>query len=64
MHYVPYIKDEKVGKQQFLECLPTHFKDRIELDSTNTLEASFHKGRIFYEHNKYRTRPKQKESTY
>ena len=47
MHYVPYIKDEKVKIQQFLELLPTYFKDRIEFDSTNALEAYFHKERIF-----------------
>ena len=25
LHYIPYIKDEKVKIQQFLECLPPNF---------------------------------------
>ena len=61
MDYVPYIKDEKVKIQQFLELLPTYFQDIIEFDSTNALEASFHKERICYEHNQHRTKPKREE---
>ena len=30
LHYVPYIKDEKVKIQQFLGCLPPNFRERIE----------------------------------
>ena len=31
LHYVPYIKEEKVKIQQFLGCLPPRFRDRLNL---------------------------------
>ena len=50
LHYVPYIKDEKVKIQQFLGCLPPKFLERIEFDMPKTWDATLHKARIFYEH--------------
>ena len=32
LHYVLYIKDEKVKIHQFLGCLPPNFQERIEFD--------------------------------
>ena len=32
LHYVPYIKDEKVKIEQFLGFLPPKFQERIEFD--------------------------------
>ena len=37
LHYVPYIKDEKVKIQQFLGCLPPNFQEIIEFDMPKTL---------------------------
>ena len=54
LHYVPYIKDEKVKIQQFLRFLPPNFQERIEFDMPKTLEATLHKARFFYEHGKPR----------
>ena len=50
LHYVPYIKDEKVKIQQFLGCLPPKFWERIEFDMPKTFDTTLHKARIFYEH--------------
>ena len=49
LHYVPYIKDDKVKIQQFLGCLPPKFWERIEFDMPKTLDTTLHKARIFYE---------------
>ena len=54
LHYVPYFKDEKVKIQYFLGCLPTNFRERIELDMPKTLDTTFHKTRLCYEHGKLR----------
>ena len=50
LHYVPYIKEEKVKIQQFLGCLPPSFWDRIEFDMPKTLDTTLHKYRLGYEH--------------
>ena len=50
LHYVPYIKEEKVKIQQFLGCLPPSFQDRIEFDMPKTLDTALHKDRLCYEH--------------
>ena len=50
LHYVPYIKEEKVKIQQFLGCLPPSFLDRIEFDMPKTLDTALHKARLYYEH--------------
>ena len=50
LHYVPYIKEEKVKIQQFLGCLPPSFWDRIEFNMPKTLDTTLHKARICYEH--------------
>ena len=50
LHYVPYIKDEKVKIQQFLGCLPTNFQERIEFKMPKTLDTTLHTTRLFYEH--------------
>ena len=46
LHYVPYIKEEKVKIQQFLGCLPPNFQERIEFDMPKTLDTTLHKTRI------------------
>ena len=50
LHYVPYIKDEKVKIQQFLECLPSNFRERIEFDMWKNLDTMLHKARLYYDH--------------
>ena len=54
LHYVPYIKDEKVKIQQFLRCLPPNFREGIEFDMPKVLDTTLHKDRIWYEHGKLR----------
>ena len=54
LHYVPYIKDDKVKIQQFLGCLPPNFRERIEFDIPKTLDTTLHKARFFYENGKLR----------
>ena len=54
LHYVPYIKDEKVKIQQLLGCIPPNFRERIELDMPKTLDTTLHKARICYEHRELR----------
>ena len=54
LHYVPYIKDEKVKIQQFLGCLLPNFRERIEFHIPKTLDTTLHKSSIFYEHGKLR----------
>ena len=54
LHYVSYIKEEKVKIQQFLGCLPSSFWDRIEFDMPKTLDTALHKARLCYEHGKLR----------
>ena len=54
VHYVPYIKEEKVNIQQFLGCLPPSFQERIEFDMPKTLDTALHKARLCYEHGKLR----------
>ena len=50
LHYVPYIKEEKVNIQQFLGCLPLSFRDRIDFDMPKTLDTTLHNARLCYEH--------------
>ena len=50
LHYVPYIKDEKVKIQQFLGCLPPSFWDRIEFNMPKNLDTTLDKARLYYEH--------------
>ena len=38
LHYVPYIKDEKVNIQHFLGCIPPNFEERTEFDMPKNLE--------------------------
>ena len=54
LHYVPYIKEEKVKIQQFLGYLPPCFQDRIEFDMPKTLDTILHKSRLCYEHGQLR----------
>ena len=54
LHYVPYIKEEKVKIQQFLGCLPPSFRDRIEFDMPKILDTMVHKSRLCYEHGQLR----------
>jgi len=50
LHYVPYIKEEKVKIQQFLGCLPPSFHDGIEFDMPKMLDTTLHKAWLYYEH--------------
>ena len=54
LHYVTYIKEEKVKIQQFLGCLPPNFWDRIEFDMPKTLDTTLYTARLCYEHGKLR----------
>ena len=54
LHYVPYIKEEKVMIQEFLGCLPPSFRDMIEFDKPKNLDTTLHKARLYYEHGKLR----------
>ena len=54
LHYVPYIKEEKVNIQQFLGRLPASFRDMIEFNKPKTLDTALHKSRLCYEHGKLR----------
>ena len=45
LHYVSYIKEEKVKIQQFLGCLPPSFQNRIEFNMPKTLDTTLHKVR-------------------
>ena len=50
LHYVPYIKDEKVNIQQFLGCIPPNFRERMDFGMLKTLDTTLHKARLCYEH--------------
>ena len=52
LHYVPYIKEEKVKIQQFLGCLPPNFWDRIKFDMPKTYDTTLQNAWIYYEHGK------------
>ena len=54
LHYVPYIKDEKVKIQWFLGCLPPNFWERIEFDMHKIMDTTLQKDRLFYEHGQLR----------
>ena len=54
LHYVLYIKEEKVNIQQFLRCLPPIFWDKIEFDMPKTLDIALHKTWLYYEHGNLR----------
>jgi hypothetical protein len=49
LRYVPYIKDEKVKLQQFINGLPQTYRDKIEFDELKTLEDTIQKARYCYE---------------
>ena len=49
LHYVPYIKDEKVKIQHFLGCLPANFRERIEFDMPKMQDTTLHNARLCYE---------------
>ena len=52
LHYVSYIKGEKVKIQQFLRCLPPNFRERIEFNMPKTLDTTLHKARLCYDNGK------------
>ena len=54
LHYVPYIKDEKLKIHIFLGFLLPNFGERIEFDMPKTLDTRFHKVRLYYEHGQLR----------
>ena len=68
LHYVPYIKDEKVKIQHFLGCLPPNVRENIEFDIPKTLDTTLQKAIIFYEHGQLRqeniNRPRDRSKTF
>ena len=54
LHYVPYIKDEKVKIQQFLGCLSPNSWEMIEFDMPKTQDTTLHKAKLCYEHGQLR----------
>ena len=50
LHYVSYIREEKVNVHQFLGFLPPIFWDRIEFNIPKTLDTALHKAHLCYEH--------------
>ena len=54
LHYVPYIKEEKVKIQWFRGYLPPSFSDRIEFNMPKTLDTVLHKFRLYYDHGQLR----------
>ena len=54
LHYVSYIKVEKVKLHQFLGCLPPNFREWIEFYMPKILDTTLHKAMLFYEHEQLR----------
>ena len=54
LHYVPYIKEEKIKIWRFLSFLPTYFAHKIEFDSPKSLDEALYKARLCYEHSQSR----------
>ena len=54
LHYVPYIKEEKIKIQRYLSCLSTYFTNKIEFDTPKTLDEALYKARLCYEHSQSR----------
>ena len=54
LHYVQYIKEEKIKIQQFLGCPPHSFWDNIKFDILKTLNTTLYKDRLCYEHGELR----------
>ena len=54
LHYVPYIKEEKIKFQRFLSCLPSYFANKIEFDTPKPLDEALYKARLCYEHSQSR----------
>ena len=49
LHFVPYIKEEKVKVQWFLSCLRPSYKDQIEFDNPKTLDEVLRKEILCFE---------------
>ena len=60
LHYVPYIKEEKIKIQRFLRCLPTYFVNKIEFDTPKTLNEALYKAGLCYEHRQSRLENKDR----
>jgi hypothetical protein len=52
LRYVPYIKDEKLKIQRFLNGFPQSYNDMIEFDERKTLDDTIRKGKYCYEKSK------------
>ena len=50
LHCIPYIKEEKIKIQIFLSYLPTYFVNKIEFNTTKTLDEALYNARVCYEH--------------
>ena len=48
LRYVPYIKEEKVKVQWFVNYLPTIYKEWIKFDNTKTMKEVVKKARLCY----------------
>ena len=49
LHYMPYVKDEKVKIQHFLGCLPPNLRETIEFDMPKNFDTTLHKSILCYE---------------
>ena len=46
--YVPYLNDEKAKIYQFISCLPSSYKDKIEFDMPKTMDEAIRKAKRCY----------------
>jgi hypothetical protein len=67
LRYIPYLKDDKVRIQSFLNGLPQCYQDRIVFDESKTLEDTIRKVKFSYDQSKHRKEPlrdwKRKDKT-
>jgi len=49
LRYIPYIKEEKAKVQQFVNCLPTFYKEWIKFDNPKTMDEVVRKARLCYQ---------------
>eukprot|EP00253_Pinus_taeda_P009062 PITA_09062 len=52
LHYVPYIRQEKVKVQRFVSNLPPYMRERIEFDNPKSMDEVIRKARICYQQSK------------
>lgn len=55
LKYMPYIREEKVKSQRFLNCLPAPYKERVEFENMKTMDVVVRKDRMCYQQFKNRS---------